>query len=300
MPGKSTRRVSRKKQAEVQAIAADGIMANAIDRIFENPAMSGGLVVMVITAMAIMSNALFLQRGQHPEPLFATRPASFADAPAPAPIATRRAAVPETTTEPMPTPIPVPRTREHTAVTVAPAAPATIAEPPAPAPNSAAALITSIQRELARLGLYTGSIDGLIGPQTRAAIAKWQNAAGIPATGEPTPELLLALQKPTASIAPAPVQPVVSVDRDAVAAAVERAEQLEREQAAVEEAQSLRRVQVALSEMGYGPLRTDGRMDRATADALRGFQLDNGLSVTGANSDALMKRLVSIGAMKAD
>ena len=64
MPGKSTRRRAPKRKAEPQVAvaAADGIMANAIDRIFENPAMSGGLVVMVITAMAIMSNALFLQR----------------------------------------------------------------------------------------------------------------------------------------------------------------------------------------------------------------------------------------------
>ena len=30
------------------------------------------------------------------------------------------------------------------------------------------------------------------------------------------------------------------------------------------------------------------------------FQLDNGLAVTGENSDAVMKRLVSIGAMKAN
>jgi peptidoglycan hydrolase-like protein with peptidoglycan-binding domain len=300
VPGKSTRRRAPKRKAEPQvaaAVAADGIMANAIDRIFENPAMSGGLVVMVITAMAIMSNALFLQHGQHPEPLFSTRPASLAAAPPPA---AHREATPQ------PMPVPLPRTREAAATAPAaapaPARPAAKVAPvaPAPAPDSAAALITSVQRELARLGLYTGAIDGLTGPQTRAAISAWQNAAGIPATGEATPELLLALQKPTASIAPAPVAPVVTVDKDAVAAAVQRAEELEREQAAMEGAQSLRKVQVALSEMGYGPLPTDGHMDRATSDALRGFQLDNGLAVTGENSDAVMKRLVSIGAMKAN
>lgn len=294
MPGKSTRRRAPKRKAEPQVAvaAADGIMANAIDRIFENPAMSGGLVVMVITAMAIMSNALFLQHGQHPEPLFSTRPASFAAAPPPR-------VQHEVTPQPMP--VPLPRTRADTSTAApAPARPAARVEPAAPAPDSTAALITSVQRELARLGLYTGAIDGLTGPQTRAAISRWQNAAGIPATGEATPELLLALQKPTASIAPAPVAPVVTVDKDAVAAAVQRAEELEREQAAIDGAQRLRKVQVALSEMGYGPLPTDGTMDRATSDALRGFQLDNGLAVTGENGDDVIKRLVAIGAMQAN
>ena len=44
----------------------DGVMAVLIDRMFENPAMSGGLMVMALTASAIVSNAMFLQTGHHP------------------------------------------------------------------------------------------------------------------------------------------------------------------------------------------------------------------------------------------
>jgi peptidoglycan hydrolase-like protein with peptidoglycan-binding domain len=296
VPRKTARsRATRRPEPEV---VADGALAHAIDRAFENPAMSGGLAVMAVTAMAIMSNAMFLQHGQHPEPLFATRPAPAVHVPR--------------TVEPS---VPLPRSRgESPAATLPPVPKAEPApQPPpvaaAPAPQSAAsqaaaaqaALTTSIQRELARLGLYTGAIDGMPGPQTRAAISDWQNAAGIKVTGEPTTQLLAALQKPTASITPAaPVGPVASVATDQVAAAVARAAELEREQAALENADELRRVQVALSQIGYGPLTIDGMPDDATANALRRFQLDNGLPVTGELGDKVTQRLVAIGAMRPD
>ncbi len=294
MPRKTARR-SATRRPEPEAVA-DGALAQAIDSAFENPAMSGGLAVMAITAMAIMSNAMFLQHGQHPEPLFATRHAAVAQ--------TQRTSEPE---------VPLPRSRSEVPAallpSVAKAEPAPQPQAEVPAPQAAAAqaaaaqaaLITSIQRELARLGLYTGAIDGMSGPQTRSAISTWQNAAGIKVTGEPTTQLLAALQKPTASIAPAaPVEPVVSTATDQVAAAVARAAELEREQAALENADQLRRVQVALSQIGYGPLTIDGKQDDATANALRRFQLDNGLPVTGELGDKVAKRLVAIGAMTPD
>jgi N-acetylmuramoyl-L-alanine amidase len=41
-----------------------------------------------------------------------------------------------------------------------------------------------IQLRLANLGFYHGALDGLIGPQSRAAIATFQQRVGLPATGQ--------------------------------------------------------------------------------------------------------------------
>ena len=179
--------------------------------------MSGGLMVMAITAMAIMSNAMFLQAGRHPEPLFATRPAplpSAADcrtvrAPAAhAPNSSRRCRRP---TAPQP-----------------PAAAAATAPQPAPVDARPGTLITAVQRELARLGLYTGAIDGLSGPRTKAAISTWQTAAGIKVTGEPTPgaarcpaEAGRSGSRPAAPV-PAVVSEAASTDQVAAAVAPRR------------------------------------------------------------------------------
>ena len=293
MPGKTARRrAAGNRPQAAAAVAVDSTMARIVDRAFENPAMSGGLMVMAITAMAIASNALFLQAGRHPEPLFATRPAAVAHkAPARTAVA-----------------VPMPHTREQ-APAATPAPPPKAAAVPAAAPASPPldanrVLVTSMQRELARLGIYTGTIDGLFGPRTKAAISTWQTAAGIKVTGEPTPALLAAMRQPVAA-APAAAPPVPAVVKEAaspdqVAAAVARAQQLEREQATISQGKQLRIVQQALNDSGYGPLVVDGQANQATSNAIRRFQLDNGLTVTGELSDKVVARLVAIGAMKAN
>ena len=287
MPGKPAHRRAAANRHEAEA-AADSAVARVVDRAFENPAMSGGLMVMAITAMAIMSNALFLQAGRHPEPLFATRPAATMRAPANVPAA-----------------VPLPRTREEAAPAAIPSPTPKAVAAPLPAPVDASkVLITAVQRELARLGVYTGTIDGLSGSRTRAAISSWQTAAGLKATGEATADLLTALRQPVAAAPPAaaPVPPVVkeAASTDQVAAAVARAAELEREQAALAQGAQLRKVQVALNQIGYGPLGVDGQANQSTNDAIRRFQLDNGLPVTGELNDRVVARLVSIGAMKAE
>ena len=56
-------------------------------------------------------------------------------------------------------------------------------------------------------------------------------------------------------------------------------------------------IQQALADAAYGPLTVDGIAGRETADAIRRFQLDQGMAVTGKIDDALISRLVSVGAM---
>lgn len=61
-----------------------------------------------------------------------------------------------------------------------------------------AAIVAGVQEELARLGLYSGSIDGLMGPKTRAAIRDFEQSAGLEESGEVTEALLdkLKVAKP--------------------------------------------------------------------------------------------------------
>jgi peptidoglycan hydrolase-like protein with peptidoglycan-binding domain len=60
-----------------------------------------------------------------------------------------------------------------------------------------------------------------------------------------------------------------------------------------------RRVQTALNQAGYGPIAVDGYPGSETADAIRRFELDNGLPITGEVGDRLIARLVAVGAMSA-
>ncbi|MGH6982284.1 MAG: peptidoglycan-binding domain-containing protein, partial [Stellaceae bacterium] len=87
----------------------------------------------------IFVNALFLQHGPHPAPIFAARPAARY-APVPGPAA-----------------LPPPRV---SAMTVAPQTPAL----------SRVQLITDIQRKLTRRGFYDGAADGIWGAKTDGAV----------------------------------------------------------------------------------------------------------------------------------
>ena len=52
----------------------------------------------------------------------------------------------------------------------------------------------ALQSRLTARGFDTGGADGVIGPNTRSAIRAYQSSAGLPVTGEPSPELLRQLR----------------------------------------------------------------------------------------------------------
>jgi peptidoglycan hydrolase-like protein with peptidoglycan-binding domain len=274
------------------AIAEDhgGFFATIADRTFENPAMSGGVVVMALTAAAIVSNAMFLQNIRHPDPLFATRSATV-----------ERAA-------PSPVPVPLPRSRaEH----VPKSEPAAAPETPAPVAEVAPdrALVRDVQEALARRHLYDGTIDGKMGAMTRAAIEAFERDAGMDRTGTPSAKLLAQLRAPVPP--PAPARPVARVETvkppaeapkpvvEAVKPVVEAAKPVPPE-AIPADLSRYRRVQDALNDIGYGPVKVDGHPGEETANAIRRFELDNGLPLTGSPTDRVIARLMKIGALPPD
>jgi hypothetical protein len=55
------------------------------------------------------------------------------------------------------------------------------------------ATVSAVQSQLARQGYYRGVVDGVYGPQTRAALTRYQSNHGLQVTGNLTPATLQAL-----------------------------------------------------------------------------------------------------------
>jgi peptidoglycan hydrolase-like protein with peptidoglycan-binding domain len=133
-----------------------GRLAAAISR---HPREFVGIVMATVAIFVIFINALFLQKGPHPAPIFVTRPLLKPE-----------------------TPIAPP----HSAV-VQP----TIA--PDSAVQSRAQLIGNIQRELGRRGFYDGAVDGIWGAKTDTATRDFIQAAGLNINPDVSDSLLRAI-----------------------------------------------------------------------------------------------------------
>lgn len=130
-----------------------GTLVGAITR---HPREFAGITMAMVATLAIFVNALFLQHGPHPAPIFATQS-----------LTQREAALPP----------------HRPAVPVAPTAPA----------RSQAHVTSDIQRELALRGFYDGAVDGIWGAKTDAAARDFVQAAGLKLKPEPGDSLLRAL-----------------------------------------------------------------------------------------------------------
>jgi peptidoglycan hydrolase-like protein with peptidoglycan-binding domain len=101
--------------------------------------------VVVFAVTAILINALFLQTGPHPAPIF------------------KSAGL-----EPTPRTFPIPQ-------------------------RTLGDITMDIQHELANRGFYNGSVNGLYGPKTHAAIRDFEHAAGLKPSMQPNEALLQAI-----------------------------------------------------------------------------------------------------------
>ncbi|WP_181708478.1 peptidoglycan-binding domain-containing protein [Chthonobacter rhizosphaerae] len=354
-----------------------GMAAAALDTALANPMATLGGAVMVAVGSAIMANALMLQPGAHPAPLF-------------------------TGTSPLPGTRTLPPPSQGPAVDPEPdPIGSLLGEGPAADPQ----LVADTQAALVALGFYQGAVDGLSGPMTADAIERFQAAHGLEETGEPSQDLLTILNVavpraaapadgtgPAAGSAPADAAPgpsgALSVplprpsplrsgalsggDTGFAAAEPQPATVAERQPANVAErpvsvapvavapvavppepgpspavepatprvresaARTLRytpgdgdrpvfrpdtagdapvastaldappadprlaRIQTALDDAGYGPLRRDGVWTTETREAIRRFEANRGLAVTGMINEAFLRELIAIGGLSMD
>jgi peptidoglycan hydrolase-like protein with peptidoglycan-binding domain len=125
------------------------------------------------------------------------------------------------------------------------------------------AQVKQVQAALNATGYSAGPADGALGPKSRAAISRYQSDNSLAATGEVNGELLASLGIGSESQTPANV----------VSAATIRATKEE------------------LQAHGYSSGDLNGTMDSAMSAAIRTYQSDAGLEVTGEASDALLEHL---------
>ena len=210
--------------------------------------------------VAILVNALFLQSGPHPAPLFKA-PLS--------PVAAGEA------TSSVVVAVPRPRPAE--------AAPAKVETPAAP--RTPGEILADMQRELARRGFYDGSIDGVHGPKTDSAIRDFEQAAGLKPSTQQNEALLQLIVK---SSIEAPKTPVASAAPAPGAG---------RNDAIADMLSSSRRVialQRALAQYGYGQIKPTGTVDAETRAAIEKFERERRLPVTGQPSERMTRELAGL------
>lgn len=234
----------------------DSFFGRAADWVLMNPVRSGGILVILLTTVAIVSNAVFFQSGRHPSPFFATRPEVISAAPLSAVK-----------------PTPVPKSRGDAVQPEIVRSEKLTASPPASDADVDSVAIIAIQDALTQRGMYDGKADGKLGAKTRGAIAAYEKKYGLPETGMPSDGLMAHIRRTeTAEVKP---QSTPTVSRDNQVATV----------------------QSALNSIGYGPIQVTGRMSSETADSIRRFELDNGMTITGEASPDIVRKLVAIGAV---
>jgi peptidoglycan hydrolase-like protein with peptidoglycan-binding domain len=212
----------------------------------------------VLGSVAILVNALFLQSGPHPAPLFkaSLSPAAAGEATNSVTVAVPRARPPE----------PVLAKAETPAAARAPGE-----------------ILAEIQRELARRGFYDGSIDGVHGPKTDSAIRDFEQAAGMKPSTQPNEALLQAIVKS-------------SLEAPKTASAVPAAG-AGRNDAIADMISPSRRViglQRALAQYGYGQIKATGIVDAETRAAIEKFERERRLPVTGQPSERVTRELAGL------
>jgi hypothetical protein len=166
--------------------------------------VAGALAFAAVSA--IIANALWLQAGRHPSPMFGTVVAIPATAvaaanplPRPRPLDADATALEAKLNEPK---APDPVANPVKANGVPAAAPAAIARPPAPIPvvsrpdaiaGSGLRRVAAVQRTLTELGYGQLKPTGTVGSDTQAAIQKFERTRRIPVTGQMSDRLVQEL-----------------------------------------------------------------------------------------------------------
>ncbi|MEQ1611291.1 MAG: peptidoglycan-binding domain-containing protein [Hyphomicrobiaceae bacterium] len=154
-------------------------------------------------------------------------------------------------------------------------------DPAVAAAGDAPEVIAAIQRELQARGYEPGTPDGVAGAVTRAAIMAWEHDHGLPPTGEPTEAVMKAI--------------VLGVSAQAASQINAQWQGLPKEKRARPE-QMMRMVQQSLSALGYNLGKVSGRMNDDTERAIREFETDQNLALSGRISGPLVARLTRLTA----
>ncbi len=299
------KRSGNRREPSPLANFVGGAVAASGAAIAENPVLVGSSTAFLVVLFYVSANALWNQPYRHPGPLMETRFVVQRAAPAPQPVA-----------QPAARPAPPMQQTSEVTNSVSPGD-----EPASTAPLQASPVqerTMRVQIALESLGLYRGTVDGLMGPQTRAAIAGYQKTLGMEATAEIDDRLMEALgigaarslpaEQPANAPVPLPASPAAAseqayaavpvaapVPRSRDAATANTADLLREARAAVAVQADVVRVQAGLRAFGNEGIEIDGVIGERTRSAIREFQALFRLPVTGEPDDELLAKMQEIG-----
>ncbi|TIW97067.1 MAG: peptidoglycan-binding protein [Mesorhizobium sp.] len=236
------------------AVAVGGMISR-------NPVLVGGSTAFLVTLFYVSANALWYQPFPHAGAFFATRsiegfPRAASDEP------------------------------ETTFNIVRPSG--------APAPIKGDPVVEQVQGILKDLDFYSGTVDGISGPNTRKAIQAYQQKVGLNASGEIDALLLdqLGATPKTAAVVPRP-QP-----RPDTPVAVPVSLQTDSGQTnAATQAPDARivKIQAGLKAFGNDDMQLDGVVGARTKAAIMEFQSLFGLPQTGEPDEIVYVKMREIG-----
>jgi peptidoglycan hydrolase-like protein with peptidoglycan-binding domain len=214
-----------------------------------------GFAMGTIAVFTIVTNALFLQKGPHPAPIFAARPLLQHEAT----LAPR---------VPMSQPGPVTET----------------------APQARLQLVANIQRELGRKSYYDGPADGIWGAKTDAAVRDFVQATGVKLNPEASDGLLRAISTSPARTPAGSATP----NRTPAGSATLNPPPADPIAKLIAPSTRITAVQRALADFGYGQIKPSGVFDPDTRAAIEKFERDHQLPVTGQISDRIVRELAAM------
>jgi len=196
----------RRRSVNAVAIEADAERGLLMRILLHSPKdlVAGALAFAAVSA--IIANALWLQAGRHPSPMFgtvvampATPVAAANPLPRPRPLDADVSAFEAKLNEPK---APDPLANPVKTSVAPPAAPAAIARPPAPIPvasradaiaGSGSRRVAAVQRTLTEFGYGQLKPTGTVGSDTQAAIQKFERTRKLPVTGQMSDRLVQEL-----------------------------------------------------------------------------------------------------------
>lgn len=256
-------RKRRKQQVDLK----HGLIAATIAR---HPREFVGIVMATAATLVIFVNALFLQNGPHPAPIFATRP-----------FVKHHAAV--VLPRPHPAiPVPLPSGEESA--------------------RSQAQTIMDIQRALAARGFYQGAVDGIWGNKTDTAAREFAHATGL--KGDPTPgesflRVITAAKTQPARAKPPNAKPVSTATPAPRATSANPANMPAHVQndpiaTLIAPTKRVLAIQHALADFGYGQIKPTGVYDEDTRAAIEKFERERHLPVDGQISERFVRALAAM------
>ncbi|MCB1477208.1 MAG: peptidoglycan-binding protein [Rhodobiaceae bacterium] len=243
------------------------------------PLLAGAMMV------TVGGNALFMQDGPHPAPLFSDAPATVASAP----VARQEAnhETPRTVAS-----IPLPTARPTRVETPA-------HEPAAPAQSGE--LVVETQRLLTALGYYQGDADGIAGPVTTGALKHYEAENGLVPAGDVN-EAIVGHLRLKVSRQASQQKKSQELARQEQARQGDRIGDLVERSAASEPPadfdEGIAEVQRVLAMLGYSPGPIDGQMGPGTRQAIVRFRGDNGLPALDVIDTMLIHALQEFSGVK--